>query len=216
MTFFRFALGCLILLLLAGNAMAETNWGYYLGASAGVSSLANANAQDASGLFNLEADAGTLVAVSLGYDLPQRTHYSNGRVELEFSQRSSSFTQAEFTSGNVSASGELVVQSLLLNSFAVFPVRPRFSPYIGVGIGAAMINVDNLVVAGAPIVNDDTVSLAWQVGGGLQFPLTRSFRLDLGYRYFSTNHSEFEQVDGIKIEIECDSHNGTLGLVWLF
>jgi len=216
MIFFRFAIVCLILLLLVGNAEAETHSGLYLGASAGVSSLVTSNARDTFGLFNLEAKEGYLVAVNFGYDLPPRMNNSSGRVELEYSQRGSSFNQAVFTSGKVSASGDLVVQSLMLNSFAVFPTDTRFSPYIGLGIGSAMINVDNLAVAGSPMVNDETLSFAWQVGGGLEFSLTRSLRMDLGYRYFSTNNSNFEQVDGSKIEIECSSHNGTLGLVWLF
>ncbi len=216
MIFFRFAIGCLTLLLLVGNAVAETKSGYYLGASAGVSSLVTSNARDTYGLFNLEADEGYLVAVNFGYDLPSRNQDSNGRVEFEYSQRSTSFSQAVFTGGKVSASGELEVQSLMLNSFAVFPTDTRFSPYIGLGIGGAMINVDNLVVAGSPLVNDDSLSFAWQVGGGVEFPLTRSLRMDLGYRYFSTNYSDFKQMDGSKIEIECSSHNGTLGLVWLF
>jgi len=216
MIMLRFAIGCLILILVAGNAAAQTNTDYYLGAYAGVTSLVTANARDSFGLFNLEATEGSLIAVSIGYELPPLRHESNGRVEIEYSQRSANFNQAEFTNGKVSASGSLEVQSLMFNSFVVFPTRTRFSPYVGLGIGGAIINVDNLVVAGFPMVNDDNFSFAWQVGGGMEFTLTQSLRMDLGYRFFSTNHTDFVQVDGSKIEIEGHSHNGMLGLVWLF
>jgi len=216
MIFLRFSIGCLLLLLVVGNAAAQTDTDYYLGVFAGGTSLVTANARDSFGRFNLEANEGSLIAVSIGYEPPPRRHESNGRVEIEYSQRSSNFNQAEFTNGTVSASGSLDVQSLMFNSFVVFPTKTRFSPYIGLGIGGAIINVDNLVVAGFPMVNDDNFSFAWQVGGGMEISLTKSLRMDLGYRFFSADDTDFVQVDGSKIEIECYSHNGLLGLVWMF
>jgi len=216
MSFLRPMMVCLLLLLLAGTAVAAPHHGYYAGAWFGISTFDTSKASDDLGSFNLEADDGSWWGVSFGYDLPSQRSGSNGRVEFEYSDRSNSFNRGQFSNGDFAASGDVRVESLMLNSFAVFPNRTRVSPYLGLGIGGAQLTVDQLQIDGQPFIDDDCMTFAWQVGVGLDFAVTSYLRVDLGYRYFSAYQPELTEVDGRKVNLDYATHNGLLGLVWMF
>jgi len=206
----------LLLVLLAGTAVAAPHHGYYAGVWFGTSTFETSKAGDDLGSFNLEADDGSLWGVSFGHDLPRQRSGTNGRVEIEYSHRSNSFNSGQFSNGNFAASGDVQVESLMFNSFAVFPNQTRVSPYLGLGLGGAQLTVDHLQIDGQPFIDDDSLTFAWQVGVGLDFAVTSFLRVDLGYRYFSAYQPELTETDGRKVKLDYDTHNGLLGLVWLF
>ncbi|HKI52377.1 MAG TPA: outer membrane beta-barrel protein [Geothermobacteraceae bacterium] len=207
---------CLFLLLLAGTAGAESHHGYYAGAWYGISAFETSTANDDLGSFNLEADQDSFWGISFGYDLPSQSTGANGRVEIEYGHRSNSFDNGQFNNGAFAASGDVQVESLLLNSFAVFPNQTRVSPYLGLGLGGAKLTIDNLQIDGQPFIDDECLVFAWQLGGGLEIELTRSLRVDLGYRYFSVYQPELNEVDGRKVKPDYTAHSGMLGVVWMF
>jgi len=206
----------LLLCLLGGPAFAEVHDGLYAGLYAGMPVLEDATAQDALGSYNLETDPGSLYAMTLGFDLPPGSPVGDGRLELEYAWRSNDYSEATFSDTAVSAEGSVVASSLLLNSFAAFRNRTPVTPYLGVGAGAAQLTIDNLVVDGVPLIDDDTLVFAWQAGVGVDFDITRWLRLDAGYRYFATQNSKFTDTSGNKVKLEYTAHTALVGVVVKF
>jgi len=148
--------------------------------------------------------------------LPPGGSLGSGRVEIEYSYRNNSFSHAEFSDGTVAAAGDLSVQGLLLNSFAEFPNSTRVTPYLGVGIGGALIKLDKLTVNSLPMVDDSKLVLAYQGGCGVNMELTSSLQLDFGYRFFATDQPQFKEVDGRKIDLKYHAHTVSIGLIYGF
>jgi opacity protein-like surface antigen len=59
-----------------------------------------------------------------------------------------------------------------------------------------------------PGYNDHEVTLAYQLGAGLAFPLSQNLKLDLRYRYFAT--TDFTDSSGMNSNVV--SHSALLGL----
>ncbi|WP_020676325.1 outer membrane protein [Geopsychrobacter electrodiphilus] len=209
-----------VMILLCTTAQAKplagSHSGLYLGAYYGVPTLGKASATDSLGRFNLKSDPGKLVTLTLGYDLPAYSVLGEGRVELAYTQSSNSLTRAEFSDGLFPASGEIQVRSLLFNTFTVFHNRTWLLPYLGVGLGAAQVRVDQLRVSGLPVINDESVVFAGQGGCGLTMDINSRLRLDLGYRYFISAQPELRLVDGSKVTLDMKAHIGLLGLAYKF
>ena len=202
--------------LLCTTAGAEVHDGLYTGLYAGMPVLEDATAQDALGSYNLETDPGSLLAITFGYELPPGSPVGDGRIELEYAWRSNDYSQATFSDTAVSADGSVTASSLMLNSFAAFRNRTPVTPYLGVGVGAAQLTIDKLVVDGVPLIDDDTMVFAWQAGAGFDFDITRRLRLDAGYRYFATRNSKFNDTSGNKVKLEYTAHTALVGVVVKF
>lgn len=190
--------------------------GPYLGVSVGGQFLSVAKNEDSQGSFNLEYLPAPSASVILGWDLETGSPLGEGRVELEYTRRSNSLDQAEFTEGKVKGAGDLTADSLLTNSFTVFKNDSICTPYVGIGLGVARISAENLTVTGVPLVNDDTLIFAYQFGAGIDIELTRSLTLDLGYRFFSGTKAKFKKTNGDEIETQYLSHSAMLGLRYGF
>ena len=197
-------------------AGAEVHDGLYAGLYAGMPILEDATAEDALGSYNLETDPGSLYAFTLGYDLPSGSPVGDGRIELEYAWRSNDYSEATISDTAVDADGSVEASSLLINSFAAFRNRTPVTPYLGVGIGAAQVTIDKLVVDGVPVMEDDDLVFAWQAGVGLDIDLTRWLRLDVGYRYFATGNSKFNDIDGNEVKLEYTAHTALVGVVVKF
>ena len=104
----------------------------------------------------------------------------------------------EFVEGKATGDGDLTVDSLLLNFIGVIRNETRWSPYILIGIGAARIDASGLRVSGQPLSTDTVTEFAYQLGGGVDYALTDSLSLDLGYRFFGTPSPKFTEADGNK------------------
>lgn len=210
-------LGVLMVLFCGLNAAAQDrHLGYYASLALGVPAPGTVEADDNLGRFNLDIDPGYAVAASVGVDLAANKTRGRGRVEVEYCYRSNGLNEVEFSDRSLSGNGDLVVQSLMLNSFAVVPTGRKLQPYFGLGVGAAQLKADGLTVGGRPLLDDDDLSFAWQLGAGFEMSLSQTLRLDLGYRYFSIFQPELKEADGRAVDIDYAAHTGMVGLVYLF
>lgn len=212
---FLLALG-LVLVVLSGAVCAEKHQGFYAGIYYGVGSDQDVIAVDSLGRYTLDTEIPLDISGSLGYDLPPDSLLGKGRIELTYFQQKAGFDRAHFTDGKFSAFGDLQVQSLMLSSYAVYPTNSPVALYLGGGIGAARIKVDQLIIDQQPILHDTDVVLAGQLGVGIEVSLTSWLRADLGYRYFLSQNPKFKDNVGRKISFDVNSHNAVLGLVVLF
>ena len=103
-----------------------------------------------------------------------------------------------------------------------FKNESRWVPYIGAGLGLAIISLDTESAAtGTSLVDDSDTVLAYQVGAGLgyEFPLAegRSITVSLDYRYFGTQDPTFTgDVTGKEFDVTIRGHDVGIGLTYGF
>lgn len=188
------------------------NPGPYLGVFVGGQLLSVAESEDSLGTFNLEYQPAPSGSVVLGWELEPGSNIGEGRVELEYTHRSNSLDQAEFSEEKVEGDGELNADSLLVNAFGVYRTASPWTPYFGAGLGVARITAKDLTVTGQPLSDDDALVFAYQFGAGVDVALTPSLILDLGYRFFSTTKPELQEANGEEFETAYLSHSAMIGL----
>jgi opacity protein-like surface antigen len=201
----------LSLLLLSEAARAE-HTGPYVGAFLGGNLLMDTKASDDLGNINLSYNPALQGSVVVGWDLKPDSSLGNGRIELEYARRSNSLDQAEFVEGKAPGNGDLTVDSLLLNCIGVFRTESRWSPYLLIGLGASRIDASDLKVTGRQLTTDTATEFSYQLGGGVDYTLTNTLSLDLGYRFLGTTPPKFTEPNGLKLKTNYLSHSVILGL----
>jgi opacity protein-like surface antigen len=154
-----------------------------------------------------------------GFTLAAGNDFGNGvRAEIEFGFRSNDLDDIDgsyqlydydFSYGTYyeegtfkgSTRGDVTATSFMANLFYDFLPAEAVTPFLGMGIGLANVDVDTVVGS-----EEDTV-LAYQLAAGFAFALNPNTTIDLQYRYFATDDPEFQGV-----EAEYATHNLMIGL----
>jgi opacity protein-like surface antigen len=147
-----------------------------------------------------------------GWDFAPDNPVGEGRIELEYTRRSNRLNQVKFVEGSFKGGGSIIADSLLVNFFGVYRDKSPWSPYAGVGLGAARMEASDLKVTGQPMASGSSVVFAGQLGAGIDFALTDRLSFDLGYRFFGSTKPKFTDVNGHKFNMDYFSHNVILGL----
>ncbi len=109
----------------------------------------------------------------------------------------------------------LTLGTVLLNGYLDLGTWSGFTPYLGVGVGAAGLNVSNavsrtMVLPGATlgayyqIPSREQVNVAWAVMAGTSIDISRAVKLDLGYRYTALGKAASE-IDTFGTQIQVKS-----------
>ena len=129
--------------------------------------------------------------VAIGYDFLTKFNVPV-RVEAEYIIR----TDAKFDYNDKSRTVH-TPQTLFANAYLDFVNNTDFTPYMGGGVGASIINAD--------------MNFAWNAGAGVAWNFAPDWDLDLGYRYVSFGDFEADNADGIM-----SAHEIQLGLRYTF
>jgi opacity protein-like surface antigen len=197
--------------LLCGTAMAQ-HAGLYAGALLGGNTLAKAKSSDSQGDFSLTFHPALQGSAVIGWDFEPGNSAGEGRVELEYSRRSNQLDQMKFVEGRFKGGGSVTADSLLVNFFGVVHDTGRWSPYAGIGLGAARIEATSMTVSGQPMANGSRFVFACQAGVGMDVALTDNLNLDVGYRLFSSTRPKFTEVNGNTFEMDYINHSAVVGL----
>jgi OOP family OmpA-OmpF porin len=178
--------------------------GYYVTGGAGLNFLEDADTAGTS----YEYDAGGLGLGALGYK------FGNGfRLEGELAYRASGVSGTQ----RGGASGEANAASLMANAFYDLNTGTKFTPYIGAGLGGALVTFDNVTIpGGANRIDDSDLALAYQAMAGVGYQLDRNLKLDLGYRYFATETPRFQTVSGGEVGSHYHDHAAVVSLRYEF
>jgi OOP family OmpA-OmpF porin len=92
----------------------------------------------------------------------------------------------------------------------------QWVPFVGGGIGAALVNLDVQSIAGVATPFDETDTVfAYQFGAGLGYKVTPNAIVNVSYRLFGTTDPEFS--DGVDtVEAEYLNHSFMVGVVVQF
>lgn len=198
-------------LLLIGQAEAQHS-GPYVGAFIGGNLLPDAKSSDSQGDFKLTFDPGIQGSAVCGWEFEPGNPVGEGRIELEYSHRSTPLDTVKFAEGSAKGSGDVTADSLLLNIYGVYHDKSRWSPYLGGGVGAARIKAADLQVTGQPLSNDSATVFAYQLAAGIEYALTDRWCLDVGYRYFGSTRPKFSEENGEKFTMDYAGHSVVLGV----
>ena len=164
----------------------------------GLSLLEDADA----GLGSLEAefDPGFVVGATYGARVVDAF---TARLELDLSYRRHEIEDI----GNVSGGGDVNTFGALGNFWLDFINTTSFTPYVGGGLGLAYIDLNDVELAGADLVDDEDLVFAWQLGAGVGWEVSSNVTIGLDYRWFATADPEFENTAGSDFDSEYSSHN---------
>ena len=129
---------------------------------------------------NLKFDNGTGWEAGLGYDFGRlRTGLSYGESTNAIKSITATINEGTLSGTSVtsSASGDLKINNVLINSYLDFPIGKKFTPYIGAGIGVSKLDIDNITVDGEVLESASTWLFGYQGKLGLSYELTKNFNI---------------------------------------
>lgn len=218
--------------VLASNpAFAQDGWGnYYLGFYGGANWVDDADVSllddPIAGQRDATLDTGFAVGGVAGYAMLLESPYEaiaplGLRLELDIVHRRNEVDTitaeiAGVGSGRTSeVSGDLNSTGVLVN-FWLDHHLPGWSPYIGGGIGASRVSVNDLRIMGEEAADDSDIVFAFQLGLGAAFPIFERAELSADYRFFRTADPSFRDVAGERFDLEYTNHSAIIGLRYYF
>ena len=137
--------------------------------------------------INTEFDTGVALGAALGYD------FSRFRVEGEISYQKNNVSKIGAQGASFDATGDSVALSFLINGYYDFINSSAFTPYISAGLGFAQVEFNDLDISSSGFSgsSDEDTVLAYQVGIGVGYAVTEKVTIDLKYRYFGAEDSEY-------------------------
>ena len=144
---------------------------------------------------------------AFAYDIGIGKHFNNWRLEASLGKMTPKMSKVSAETGgsgvtsSISPKPEYDVTSYMFNVYRDFSTEKKFSPYVGVGIGNAHIEMKDYTttVAGTDVaVTDDGRSVfAWDIKGGVNYEVSDSSTLYSELSYQQTD--EFDE-DGINYD----------------
>jgi opacity protein-like surface antigen len=134
---------------------------------------------------DLALDSSGMMGLKMGYILPQARALA---FELEWNYMFNQTIPSQVVSG-VRESGEVALNNFLVNVILRYP-EGKIHPYVGGGIGASSMYIQNTESIGGVVVNvadEAATGFAWQFLAGVNVDLAPNLSADLTYRYFGTN-----------------------------
>jgi len=152
---------------------------------------------------NTEFDTGLAFGAALGYN------FSRFRVEGEISYQKNDVDKIEAQGVFLDATGNARALSFLINGYYDFKNRSAFTPYISAGLGFAQVEFNDLDISGLGFSgsSDEDTVFAYQIGIGVGYAVTEKVTIDVKYRYFGTEDSEYDTT-----EAEFASNNFLFGV----
>ena len=129
---------------------------------------------------DISFDDGTGWEGGLGYDFGWfRTEVSYGKSTNEIEGITAEIDEGPLSGTAVasSASGDLKVNNILINGYIDFPLGKKLTPYIGGGLGASKLDIDNIIVDGEVLESANTWLFGYQGKLGVNYALTKSFNV---------------------------------------
>ena len=178
--------------------------GVYIGAGAGYNYLEDIDARRSPALgtpnLKLRANSGFAGLGSVGYG------FGNGiRIELEGNYRQTQVRRITGTGFPTTSGGQVQNYGAMVNALFDMDIGlPWLYPYLGLGAGYGWTNLNRVYAAGTNFpftlrANDTAGNFAWQVIGGLSFPIPNvpGLALTAEYRFYSIIGPELYKASSV-------------------
>ncbi|MDO8605367.1 MAG: OmpW family outer membrane protein [Phaeospirillum sp.] len=191
--------------LAAVPALAQAEW--YTGIDAGATFLQDSKNSGSGLAYKSESDVGWMVQGQVGYGFGQ------WKVEGELSYRSSGVDKV----GGVTGSGDTTALAPMVNGIYEFLPQSQWHPFVGLGIGAALVDAGSVKQNNVERYKGDDWQFAYQGFAGVGFDVTRNVELKAQYRYFATLDYETKAAsNSAKLDSEYRDHALLFGATYKF
>ncbi len=216
---FFIVLGCAILVMLSASAYCSQ--GPYFSGNLGLallkdSSMSNSELNDMGASVDIESKSGVGLGVALGYDFG-----NSMRIEGEFAyQRNDTDKFTVSAMGyrvSLGLDGHTSSSCVMVNGYYDFTNLGRVAPFLSAGIGYSKVKQEITGLSGYDDVTDgeeidiksreDDTALAYQVGAGIGYAVSKTLTIDAKYRYFTTDDLNFNGIS-----VKYSSHNFYIGV----
>lgn len=209
---------------LATAAMAEENSDWYAAARLG---LNWSHGEGIEGAFRSkdDRDIGWAAAAAFGRD------FKPMRVEFEYMLRrnaiDSLFVRADGGAGaalglaplagdTALADNHVNASTFMLNAIYDVPVLDGFRPYIGAGLGVAVVDLDYQLAGSEQLLRSSKADLAFQGLAGVSYPVSDALTAELGYRFLVTPQMRLRVAGGSEVDAKYKAHSLLIGLRYAF
>lgn len=199
----------------------------YMGLEGGFNFLRNQRVdQDGTTLASLGFKHGYVGGLTVG-----SVYLSGWRPELELAYRSNDLQSAVTpaaaggvlggATGGGSTGGREYAATAMFNLWYDLNASSGFfsivHPYVGGGVGGALVGLRSATVNGSRWNDDDRMLFGYQGGAGVGVDLARGFRLSLDYRFLQTDRGRFDTGagNGDPATLRYTSHTAMLSLKFL-
>lgn len=186
--------------------------GWYIGAGAGVNFLQDNDVKIGATTNRIETNPGFLLNGSVGFGFESQL-----RPEFEIAYRRNTVDKNSGT-GAGTATGNFNSLAFMGNLYYDFQTQSGLTPYLGVGIGGALVGADDAgrVFNGAVLTNQP-FEFAYQGIAGLAYELSERWDATADYRYFATLDPDYKTNTGLtSSEAEYRNHSFLIGLRYVF
>ena len=196
------AVGACVVVFCGTGAFAAD--GPYFSPMIGTSLLSDSTLSEDGLSVDLEFDPGVNLAIMVG------TKIGGARFEGEVGYQKNDAD--EFSGGflgslSLDAGGDVDLWRYMANGYYDFNTNSPLTPYVGAGLGFAMVSANDISIVGITIGSSDDTVVAYQFIAGLGYEITESTSVFVDYRYFATEDPKFDGTDA-----EIESHNISIGL----
>ena len=190
----------------------DASRGWYVGLAGIGSFQTDADSKVGGVRDSIKSDAGWGVSGDTGYN------WGNGvRTEAEVAFRTSGVDKVTGTGSSATLNGgDVSNTNIMVNGLYDFNTGTRFTPYVGIGIGAAFVNGDDIRTVNTRTLNDDDVKFAFQGIAGASVALDKNWSVTADYRYLRTPNIEYKSNVGDTAATENASHNILVGVRYSF
>ncbi len=201
----------LSMLVAAGLALtvptaARAEW--YVAADGGVSWMQDQDVSFPRASYTAENEIGPVFLGAVGYS------FGAIKAEGELGLRLNDVDKLKGLSGSFGSSTD--AYSVMGNAIYDFNASGRWHPFVGLGVGAAYLDIDKVTRNGATVYSGNSWELAYQGFAGLSYDLDENWSLKGQYRYFATTDAEVKTAAGVKGDAEYGNHSILIGLTYRF
>jgi outer membrane protein OmpA-like peptidoglycan-associated protein len=197
------------------TAHADETPGWYVGAGVGANQNTDSTTHTTPGHNDIDFDPGYNLNGAGGYI------WNNGlRLEGE-AWRSHADVNKVYTSGG--KNGHLTNTDVFANAYydmntgKLFGMPSMFTPYVGAGVGGAIVDADHIgVLNNGGQLNGNNLELAYQAIGGVAAQLDANWAVTADYRYVATVDPKFHETTGRGAYTDNASHNVVIGVRYSF
>ncbi len=181
---------------------------------------------DVGGLANFETDAdsklagttdkikyGTGWGVSAGYGYA----FGNGlRAEMEVTYRSNDVDKVTGVGTTAKSDGSINNTSFMGNVYYDIATGTRFTPYVGAGIGPAVVTADKIRTVNGHTVDSSRVAFAYQGIVGVSTAIDDHWSIGTDYRYYRTTDVSFKADNADRAKTENAAHTAMVTVRYTF
>ena len=190
--------------------------GWYVQAFAGANSADDIGFDVEAGAFETSLEDGYLWSIGGGY------RFKHFRLDAELDTPRETDVAVHRLDGvdQAGSRGDVQSEAGMGNIVYDFNKDKRVSPFVGVGIGWAEIELTDFGTDANPeIVSAEETLFAWQILAGLGIDVDEHWIVDLSFRYYATGNGDFDAapaVGGQRIEVDYSAVSLTAGFRYNF